>query len=1340
MPITGLKYNNVMVEMANLNMQALPDNDEQEPFASTLTTVSAMGGGNIDKQVLVEGGEAKAPINSLAQQNSSEKFINAQVALPPLTLADKATLDLASLKNIDIYKLEGIFPQFKYGLGPQGLYGHRPEIVALTDFQPIYEEGAGLVLNSVGEMLDLQIESRRLRIDKIKLLLDTLNSTKDAENIMNELKDEYIENINKAREDVDFLVSMLQKTNAAKKALDFRNISAVSVQLISTFQTRNYKQIFVEELGFSEQGYNEFSNTKVFGQFLFDFQTIARQYSPSLLDIYDNDRAEDKDPITFAKEIDVKDGKFKFKIEKFIKQTTTATNLANTSIFTKLISDLPNNSDDRAKILLLSLSKELRVSDSLGDQSVNNILINTFNSSNIAVGNVFDDVIGKPGDLITDDPVGLSSLCSLMLITTEDALVLPFEKAYITADNNRIFHPGSRYLIDGITSKLPLFDVTQLHEYKNKFKKLTTDARTLFNKIFNLKDSKRTLFVDSLFSLVMSDCASIMEMTGEASQKDILFTVALLKAANSDNQLKSMLFQLMLLMGLKGNYTNAGVIEPNEFFIRLAEKELTTFSKFSELEGLDNIDNQPVFGPDSSTLDSLAVGSAYLALRDKIVNRLLLTINGGQSDLQNDLPSVFFTGDSIKDLLVTNGKLVFQMMIWFLQSIENATKSDNGYVLENNGRTRYNRLTPSAIAAFVFETYSSLFTKYIKTNLTATEATGESIILKIDSQSIIEVLKAIKNNLGIISNSINILDALDSEGGLQLQAPKLPGPFKQAGGGGNNEPEIVFPLIPLIFNFQGSSTPASDNKPLIDALVEMRNKLGHEDDLLKEFVERLSKTSDLIVETFEDLDKFFDSNGTNITKLNELADQEDGADKFAFFSEAQILLSQKALADLEEVDALSLMTSTTNKKKGFELKEVVKNIVAKTVNTAKKSILPKTMDVPAFFDDSEISQEIQTMLFLILNNEKYRFEEGHNLKILSVGLPAGFLSYLYSTLASTSTDFDSANNKEKDVISINVYRRDVEFEDIIFKPQSFVFEMSRFVSRSTFDNNADVLTKSNFDVILDSYIFMKDFSEFVKGQYSTGDSFFEDSKYDFLSKTEKENLVENHITSFLLSVYVQLLTGVSLDENSYFFNPEVHAGNIDDGTKDKFVKLIELYVSGIAGTTLTIEQLKNSSPQIKQLMNKIDNFVKSNNLTKQINAPILPGVSKSAAVELTEDLLSFVKTFHPYSILTGGAAHRTRVTSPKMFERIFNIPIDPDDFEVDVKKTLLTKPGTLAFDALVSQGYIIEKSKRPKVIKGKKFIVKNPNKAFYIKPRNQNRDITFDEFFITISTVGDFVT
>lgn len=1325
---TGLKFKlGTTIKTANINIQAVPS--KKDPVVLDAVTVTPGKGAN-NKQKLVIAAQGAVKKQNDGVVNKNDNFKKPFVAIQAMPLVQKSILANKNLKQHDLLKIGASIQRFKKSIELKGITEQRPEIIALTDFQPVYAANAGRRFNSVGEFLDLQIASRRLRIENIMRLLEALSENKDVNKLLDSLKDSYIGHINAARTDVEFLVAMESTLNRARNSLDVRKIVPFSAQVLGV-KTRSFRTLFVDEMGFTEENYKEFSNTKIFSQFIFDFLTISSQYSPSLFDSFDADRQGDRSPVELAEKIDVTDGKFRFRVESFRSPNAQVlTNMGKTNTFAKFITQLPAALDDRAKLLITTLSKEYRVSAGLGDKRINQILSDTFGADSNDRDNPFNAILGRPGNKITDPPIGGSSMSSLLRFVTDDnEAVLPFEQAFVTDDNQRTFIPGRTFLVDGVLKGDQPFDLMNLKGYGKRFDRITSDAHTAFNTLFNLRDTGRNLFASDLWAEVLEDVLSAASQA--VKEKNFKFgpliPIALMRTANSDPRLKAMLFQYTLLLGFNGKAVGgeAGATAPSDFFERMTGAEIPQFSNMTELDGLQAPEPEPIesefdipdffqpFHGGTPTSDILAIRSAIEALTDRIVKRTMRSVREGAKAKVEGGPIHFLTEDFREQIV--DSRLFFREIGQFIDSLEAKVKSERGHLLtDETARSRYNFLTSSTIAAMAFEIYSAVATKYVDVGFSA--ATQGSIILKMNNDKIADIVTAITEALSSLSRRAKSggPDRARKRGVLPERAKKNL-PQQQ-----NNARQQGYQTIQAKLN----------SAILSDSLNEVTEKLKEEDDLLREFVERMAKTNDRIVAAFDNVEEFFDPNGDNSTKLSALTDGIDADQKIPLISEAQTRLAQKELVDLEEADALSLRTKLVAKKK--KPKAVKFGIPAQTRKPGPQSILDifsklsiTKVDFPAFFDDSSIPDVIETMLFLLLDQRQYRRRQGENLKILSVGIPAGFTQNLNYKTESERSDFDEVGNKENDIVSIDVYRRDIEFEDIVFKPRSYIFEMSRFVSRSTFEENADRIGGS-FNVAIDSHVFMRDFSQFVKGSKQSGANVFKNRRYDFLTQEEKEGLVENHISSFLLSVYVKLLTGVGLEENNYLVNTDLHRGFIDDDARNKFNELVEAYVSGIAGVPLTIEALKEGSPTISKMLNTVEEFGVQTGLTEQIDPPQIPGVPRSAQIEITEDLISFVKLFNARSLLTGGRAHRQRITSPKIFERIFNLPVDPDDFEIDVEQTYLTPTGKRTFIGLRAQGRLVERTRNGKT-------------RFFIRPRRKMQDIEFDQFFVAIKTVGDFV-
>jgi hypothetical protein len=93
----------------------------------------------------------------------------------------------------------------------------------------------------------------------------------------------------------------------------------------------------------------------------------------------------------------------------------------------------------------------------------------------------------------------------------------------------------------------------------------------------------------------------------------------------------------------------------------------------------------------------------------------------------------------------------------------------------------------------------------------------------------------------------------------------------------------------------------------------------------------------------------------------------------------------------------------------------------------------------------------------------------------------------------------------------------------------------------------------------------------------------------------------------------------------------------------------------------------------------------------------------------------------------------TKVLMPKQFDRVFNIIIDPDDFEINYEETVKTDDGKRALEQLLKSGDIIEDKIVTETIKKQENI-----STFKLRSRDKNQgDLSFEKYFITFETYDE---
>lgn len=461
-------------------------------------------------------------------------------------------------------------------------------------------------------------------------------------------------------------------------------------------------------------------------------------------------------------------------------------------------------------------------------------------------------------------------------------------------------------------------------------------------------------------------------------------------------------------------------------------------------------------------------------------------------------------------------------------------------------------------------------------------------------------------------------------------------------------------------------------------------------------------------------------------------------------------------------------------------------------------------------DDSVVLPRLRNAVYGLFGGKEYAQVKGYNKKIMTVGIPLGFTRRLKQRVSINNLKKSTFIEKQNDIVQVVIYKVDLENSDIVYKPKRFLFELSRFPVR----NDRYFLPlpeRPSLDDIVHA-IPTRDFgqsparaTEVTYWSLNTDDlhrgrkAAFDDESYSFLSQREKAEIIHNHVVSYLSEVYVRLLTGVTLAD--YHFDlvepPRPH--------DDELVKLVtEHHVAHVAKVfntrpTTQPEHLRPTGgvlfsstaanrvgytahhspahaasvqPQLShptgiagavthttQFSNiPTHTDVKSQEVQQSIGslATNLASVSHRNAPVVLHGLRTISNLAHMVTPLADPLAVSKRIVSPKQFDRVFNVIIDPDEFEIDYDKTVKTPHGKQALEQMIQKGDIIPETEnyflRNLITRsaitdlqtnplGRPFVQNRaaPNHALYrFRDRDKNQgDLAFEKYFVTIETYGE---
>ena len=1149
------------------------------------------GGGNIPP---FRGSYNPPPINT---ESILDPVYDIEDELGDLQLPESLLLDLQNA-NFD-------------PVAPKGMSQQIPEILVVSNFEPIFSKASNL-LGAFGKLLNFQIDVNQLKTDNILSLIQQLKTNGEIREVIRELERKYDQEILETNKDIEFAKSIILNLSIVKENLNLRsNTGRIKTEITNLKEiptSKNLREIFTDDLGFSDKGYDQFLNTKLLAQMASDLNSIILNYSPLIFEQQIHSRITDINSIKIRNFENFSN--LNFKVGNL---TITPFSMSNVTDWTLLFaSSLPSKLEDKLTLLSLIVAKEFSTSAGLSQESTGNLLHTEFEGATTNRNGILA-AIGQPGDTVLDPVLGNNSVASFFRIKSDDQIILPFELQYVN-NNNKSYVPGSVFFVDRVIKNKTGINSLPLDIFTRRFKtavenlELIIDNTILMDNIEN-EAIKDNLLPANLFKNILKDILSVLKRNtvrvrgqGLRPQKSLALNLALMKELETNMSLKKEMFQIVFALGLsladENNPENV-----NNFFVEIkkagaSEEEFVEFlqSSFPFISNLTearialssaiaaNIRNKFIGG-----------GRVFISYSDFIrakeelgTNEVFVQVDTLERTFQRELlafPSIFSqVVNFIKNLDINARELIF--------SGEPAIGIKSYFSNDKPGKTKFNEISSIYIVWMIFDLYVSVYNKLLNYKFfTKKHPPRRNVLINGTTNNLENAIAAIES---ILEPNFNFL------------------PF-------SGEVGSEFDLNRQAFN-------------------SVLTRLDSETSVIRDITNTFSAIASLVRTSSLRATDFFTENEDNQKRFNEIQANPDGRDRLATLNEAQVSVSRAMLEEFKQA---------------------------------------RTNVESPFLDDTFINSKQKNSLMSLLKNGRFKELEGFNGKIVSVGLPAGFLETLNSRLDTFNVGanlsvFESELKKDADVIRINIYKQDLQFEDIVFKPKTYIFEMSRFI----LGNSLNTILSDNlsFDQLIEK-IETKNIlfrgSPILNEKLSDIENL---NRYSFLTSKQKKEMFQNHIENYLLNLYSKLITGMNISEREFILNDAVATALNDKKTIEIFKKILTTHVSGIAGRAITFTELRKQNKNIDNLLKRIEENKVIAGVINDITVKF-DDLSKSANIQISEGIKSFLRIFSHRSVLFGAGAMRQKIVSPKMFERIFNIFVDPDDFEIDVAKTNFTKSG-----------------------------------------------------------------
>jgi len=1266
----------------------------------------------------------------------------------------------------------------------------RPELLGSLDWIP----GKSNIghLTTVDQLIDVRWTMRQLLVENveetIKKLKDNQGDQKEYDQVLQnyETFDLYQRNL------MDDAYGIVLSLELAKSALDIKdNEEALSTavtkfvgeKIPGTTETDtdlSIRSLFVNSLGFSEDGYDKFSNSKIINQILSDLRFAVLRHSPMLISENNYDRQDDEDSLTIDRVVvprhrGYKLRPFNLRSPKFDPGVY--------SKYSSFLAALPIDDEDRIKVLVMMLSRELTVSAGLG-MLANEGLGKRFGAPN---HNSIGNALGIPKNNILEDVKADGSLADYVLINEtkngaarDNRSILPFETRVFVDKRGRRAVPGSIALVDNIIRFGDMFNTDPYVTFAKGFEDTTNDAIDYIEKLLNLEDEEYKLQPQSIFSSVLTGLKNTVDdLTSSTSsdQEQAIYT-SILNLSRTDQGLRHLVFRYLLELRDVSDELETDSGEDLTGSKAFAKKKREALEAFRKSQSRSSATGREAAKMGAVTWEEISKNLEIDALKAR---NLLRTARNPLSytamkiakrvfELAEEFPAGTVPSNT-RDVVTLGKEAVYStlmkashkisgsnsaiaIIINLVREMEEsaaalATRNEGeGVYLAESGKTLYNGWDEDAFFVILFEIFILLFSRHVESYLYRSGQTLYVIYDSAKNKSLIEAIDLVVD-----------MKLSDSEGAQDSQAEEVDSGSDEVAEGTLSQGAALTELS------DDGTESFTDLQTFMTELEQETKFIHHMNSVLQAISSTMSTSAD-------QLESFF---GNNTGRIKDLGTHSLGKKFLQSLSSQQLLL-------------LNAMRSRMKRR------------------PEDGSYLPATQTISA--------HEIAALRAL-LAEPKLGGRTGDNIRVLPVGIPAGLLASLRNPSYTIGSKESTELPEHRNVVEINVYKRDLEYEDVIFKPKKFLYDISLFLMPTAFgDINPDLTTR------LEEVYSQAVFSHFMPGTDSrqpedvdskdaveerTSSDITDSGLYEFLGSDGGTSLLSNHIIDRLLRVYYGLLFGLEMDESTFMYddawldifvdgdaktllqlgeaneatswwvrNGSVPVGNLILSTTLEGETLNKVVTSDDASAWMK-ERIFSSQAKANKFWSDTENARKyeaglatqggkdithhhhgkwdsktrrhgegandgdvrvdghhhthksrriASSSTDSIQTPKRWGSSRKFRIP---PLLSG-NDLNSFRALASATLFNSRGTllkfmAPKLFDRVFMVPVEPDDFEIDIEATSENFGGNEFLD----KDFFSEISEDVQLEDGS--IVKK------LKPRRKGENYSsFNDFFVTIST------
>lgn len=1177
----------------------------------------------------------------------------------------------------------------------------RPELIATVAFNPIWAPGElefnGLELKNLspaGLLVNFQYQTKQLRQETLQALIaNMLNAFGDT--IFDEIKSDFETEINNVETDLRFINNALQKIDTIKSSIDIKDVpesyydninggprGGVVIggeRLGAAYPT--FRRFAIEQMQFNNRQYDNFSETKLLSQLLFDLNNVLENYSFGLLDITDNDRRADSSVTVVDKTYSLTNG-FSFNIANFRSNTTEQYNSQRiTDLLANLANSLPANPDSSIKLLVNILAKEYLISTGLGNPSNRDILSKYVFGSELRAAsrtNIFDNILGNVGDNIFQLPQGLPESMARILYVEDSSLppgnlILPFENRYITnpavegvttSREVNSYIPGTSYFTDNIINTgTNQWNIKPFTDFVTKYSSIVNNAKTAIYTLLNLNALSTNWFISA--------------GTSTGTPTSVLSPMDAFR---------------YFVYGLQNSF------------------KVLTNTQVDDILAIDAIQLQVINAYDSARRGEGGVGYEIRRDVESIAERLGRISTSSEQLFITALFSEAANNIRIKNILF---RICLLRGVWktynltydffdrlIKHEIDSAEKITDLHPGWYPTGVRFppeilNRSAPGFDRARVEQAIDRYVDRVAVPNLlrelqTIGTGVGSSLTLTEINISTINTNRLSDNIKSIIKRSgrydherrNNLIDQCNDT------AEKLLSSTKQGGfilslldndsvsrfNGIDLTTQYAFifeTFVQMAHKYSGVSvggivrTQYVPTRSDIDSLGRgAPRELPSEEDYINVRINREKQQN--FISSADEFKKVEPTLGATWPGRT-LAGAQVYSDLYSIYSKLKKEFNyvRYALGIFEVIgqrlrDTDNDIRTFSNANSNIPNADIVRypsqvrlsnfiynNIKEKYtyadslvtlpggVGRAQISNIREKLIVSDAILPSEFNALVSCLSFdhpdfktTAAEADYYDDAVFRNNRIVTVGIPAGFTKKLADRVSRGSFNIEGINTRQSDVIEIQIHPVDLRFADIVLKPITYLFDLSLFISKKNmYDLNA--ISGENFNALLER-LRVTDLENVNNVKFMTQRQLLSNPQYNLYNDAQKRNIFLNTFRSYLFEVYINCLNGMKLSEDVFL------TSNGRKTLNEKTRNLINRYLGSInerniPGTYTTTEDILSS--------------------------------------RLSQTVKDAYRLFTYGSLVFNDQELTRRVMTPKRFDRVLHLGVDLSRLEIDKAAT-----------------------------------------------------------------------